>query len=65
MQSRIVRPDLNFFLFRQDKDLLKKCANFFVSNNQHEKAVHIYLSLDKKLAIDMCYEQNVYITEEI
>ncbi|XP_022916343.2 intraflagellar transport protein 140 homolog [Onthophagus taurus] len=49
-----------------DPALIKKCAEYFVSNQQFEKAVDL-LAIGKKYkeAIDLCLKYNVQLTEDL
>merc|ERR1719162_2742993 len=49
-----------------DPEILRKCGEFFMQHNQHEKAVHL-LSMSQQFerAVDLCNEHDVIITEEM
>ncbi|XP_076446737.1 intraflagellar transport protein 140 homolog [Babylonia areolata] len=51
---------------RADPELLERCANFFIDNGQHDKAVDL-LAIGKKYweAVKICMDQHVEITEDL
>ncbi|KAK7111421.1 intraflagellar transport protein 140 homolog [Littorina saxatilis] len=51
---------------RADPELLERCANFFIDNDQHDKAVDL-LAIGKKYweAVKICMDQHVEITEDL
>jgi len=49
-----------------DPEILAKCAEFFMQHSQHAKAVHLLsISHQYEKAINLCFEHNVKITEEM
>eukprot|EP00392_Amoebophrya_sp_AT5.2_P009189 g9217.t1 len=49
-----------------DPELLGRCAQFFTQHEQHDKAVQLLcMSHQLSEAIDLCYQHNVFITEEM
>ncbi|KAJ3331298.1 hypothetical protein HDU76_003527 [Blyttiomyces sp. JEL0837] len=46
--------------------LLQKCADFFIDNEQYEKAVHLLATAKKySEALSLCVSKNIKITEEL
>ncbi|CAD7923674.1 unnamed protein product [Amoebophrya sp. A120] len=49
-----------------DPELLARCAEFFTHHEQHDKAVQLLcMSHQVSEAIDLCYQHNVFISEEM
>lgn len=49
-----------------DPELLAKCAEFFMKNQQYDKAVHLFMSAKQySQALDLCLKHNVIITEKM
>ena len=49
-----------------DPAMLQRCANFFTSHGQYEKAVHLFISAKEyNEALELCIAHNVNITEEM
>lgn len=50
-----------------DPELLARCADFFLQNGQHAKAVQIFVTSKSNLekALDLCIEYKITITDEM
>ena len=49
-----------------DPAMLQRCANFFTSHGQYEKAVHLFISArEYGEALELCTAHNVLISEEM
>lgn len=49
-----------------DPALLAKCADFFLGHDQHEKAVHLFITAKQYMkALTLCMKNNVKITESM
>jgi len=60
---RKIADDLNA---DSDREVLAKCAEFFMQHRQHEKAVHLLsISHQFEKAVDLCCEHDVQITEDM
>lgn len=46
--------------------VLSRCAEFFINNGQHQKAMKLYIDgKNYEMAVDLCLDNDVMITEEI
>jgi len=60
---RKIADDLNA---DSDPDITKRCAEFFMQHQQHEKAVHLLcMSHQYEKAVALCCEHDVHITEDM
>merc|ERR1719253_1119982 len=57
-----LKPDSEF----DNPEVLARCAEFLIDNQQHEKAVHLLaMSRQFETAIELCTRHNVSLTEEM